>query len=385
MALGAATTAYSLWEARQYTLRRAEIRLRRRSGRPGEVPPPLRILHLSDLHLSPRDTDRLAWVRSLGELEVDLTVVTGDFHGDARGPALALQALEPLLNRPGLFVRGSNDYYAPALANPAKYLAGPSELRTRRLQIDVTPLNEGLAAAGWRDLDNETAEVMVQGWRIDARGVDDPHIGRDRYADVAGPFDPAADLRLGVAHAPYRRVLDAMAADGSDLILAGHTHGGQVCLPWVGALVTNCDLPRIQAKGLSRMAGVRPARLGRAGDQSLHPDPAGVPAGGDGPDGGGGIGVVFGSPLRPVRQRRGAGVTWKGPGDKPRGPSMCRDGGIRTHDLFVPNEARYQAAPHPDCGSDSSRTPTPSPNHRRRLAARCVRRARPAARRSGRR
>ena len=81
--------------------------------------------------------------------------------------------------------------------------------------------------------------------------MDDPHIGRDRYADVAGPFDPDADLRLGVAHAPYRRVLDAMAADGADLILAGHTHGGQVCLPWVGALVTNCDLPRRQAKGLS--------------------------------------------------------------------------------------------------------------------------------------
>jgi predicted MPP superfamily phosphohydrolase len=251
LAVGVATTAYSLWEARQYTLRSAEVRVRPPSQRPADGRPPLRILHLSDLHLSPRDTDRIDWVRSLGELDVDLTVVTGDFHGDAQGPRLALAALEPLLDRPGLFVRGSNDYYAPARANPAKYLSGPSELRTKRPRIDVTPLNEGLVAAGWQDLDNETAEVTVQGWRIDARGVDDPHIGRDRYADVAGPFDPDADLRIGVAHAPYRRVLDAMAADGADLILAGHTHGGQVCLPWVGALVTNCDLPRSQAKGLS--------------------------------------------------------------------------------------------------------------------------------------
>ncbi|HYN57839.1 MAG TPA: metallophosphoesterase [Motilibacterales bacterium] len=251
LALGVATTAYSLLEARQYTLRRAEVRMRRPSERSGNGPAPLRILHLSDLHLSPRDTDRMAWVRSLGELDVDLTVVTGDFHGDARGPALALEALGPLLAGPGLFVRGSNDYYAPKRANPAKYLAGPSELRTKRPLIDVEPLNAGLTGAGWHDLDNETAELSVRGWRIDARGVDDPHIGRDRYADVAGPFDPVADLRLGVAHAPYRRVLDAMAADGADLILAGHTHGGQVCLPWVGALVTNCDLPRSQAKGLS--------------------------------------------------------------------------------------------------------------------------------------
>ena len=251
LAVGAATTAYSLWEARQYTLRRVVVQLRRPSDRSGGSLPPLRILHLSDLHLSPRDTDRMAWVRSLGALDVDLTVVTGDFNGDARGPELALTALDPLFDRPGLFVRGSNDYFAPARANPAKYLSGPSELRTHRPRIDLAPLNEGLAAAGWHDLDNETAEVTVRGWRIDARGVDDPHIGRDRYADVAGPFDPVADLRLGVAHAPYRRVLDAMAADGSDLILAGHTHGGQVCLPWVGALVTNCDLPRSQAKGLS--------------------------------------------------------------------------------------------------------------------------------------
>ncbi len=252
LALGAATTAYSLWEARQYTLRRSEVRLRRPSERTGDRPRTLRILHLSDLHLSPRDSDRIAWIRSLGDLEVDLTVVTGDFTGDAVGPQLALQALEPLLDRPGVFVRGSNDYYAPARANPAKYLTGPSELRTKRPRIDIMALNEGLAAAGWHDLDNETAELTVRGWRIDARGVDDPHIGRDRYADVAGPFDPDADLRLGVAHAPYRRILDAMAGDGSDLILAGHTHGGQVCLPWVGALVTNCDLPRSQAKGLSR-------------------------------------------------------------------------------------------------------------------------------------
>jgi predicted MPP superfamily phosphohydrolase len=47
-----------------------------------------------------------------------------------------------------------------------------------------------------------------------------------------------------------------MAADQVDLILAGHTHGGQLCVPGFGALVTNCDLPTGQAKGLSAVAGV---------------------------------------------------------------------------------------------------------------------------------
>jgi predicted MPP superfamily phosphohydrolase len=68
---------------------------------------------------------------------------------------------------------------------------------------------------------------------------------------IAGSPDPDADVAIGVAHAPYLRVLDAMAADGVDLVLAGHTHGGQVCFPGIGALVTNCDLDRARASGLS--------------------------------------------------------------------------------------------------------------------------------------
>jgi len=250
--LGVATLGYSLWEARRYTLREVEVPLA--TDRPGPAQP-LTILHLSDLHLSPRDSGRIAWVQALGQLGPDLTVITGDLVGDAQGPALALEALTPLLRGPGVYVRGSNDYYAPSRGNPVKYLSGPSGLSRRRPPVDLAPLDLGLTGAGWHDLDNTRATLAVAGWRIDARGVDDPHIGRDRYDDVAGPFDARADLRLGVAHAPYRRVLDPMAADGADLILAGHTHGGQVCLPWFGALVTNCDLPRAQAKGLSRWDG----------------------------------------------------------------------------------------------------------------------------------
>ena len=59
-------------------------------------------------------------------------------------------------------------------------------------------------------------------------------------------------MRLGVAHAPYLRVLDQYAADGYDAILAGHTHGGQLCLPFNRALVTNCDLDRPARRGCSR-------------------------------------------------------------------------------------------------------------------------------------
>lgn len=248
---GVGTLGYALWEARQYTLRDVRLTLPRVVDRPG----PLRVLHLSDLHLAPRDADRIAWIRDVGALPADLTVVTGDFHGHAEGGRLALEALEPLLDRPGVFVRGSNDYYIPRRANPLKYFLGPSRQRTIPPTIDVSVLDDGLTEAGWTDLDNATGRVTAAGWTIDARGVDDPHIHRDDYTTVAGPFDPSAMLRLAVTHAPYRRVLDPMAEDAADLILAGHTHGGQICMPGVGTLVTNCDLPRAQAKGLSGWHG----------------------------------------------------------------------------------------------------------------------------------
>ena len=83
-------------------------------------------------------------------------------------------------------------------------------------------------------------------------GVDDPHLAYDDLERVAGPADPTADLRLAVAHAPYLRVLDQFAADGYDAIIAGHTHGGQVCLPGGRALTTNCDLEPARARGLHR-------------------------------------------------------------------------------------------------------------------------------------
>ena len=47
-------------------------------------------------------------------------------------------------------------------------------------------------------------------------------------------------------------MLDRFAADGYQLVMAGHTHGGQLCLPFYGAIVTNCDLDRSRAKGASR-------------------------------------------------------------------------------------------------------------------------------------
>ena len=242
---GAAGLVYARWEAQAFTLRRAEVAVLP-AGQPT-----MRILHLSDLHLVPGQRTKQAWVRSLREVRPDAVVVTGDFLSHPDAVPHVLDTLEPLFDLPGAFVLGSNDYYAPKPLNPARYLRGPSQLEPNRPMLPWGDLVDGLVAGGWLDLGNRRGTLKIDGREVDVRGVDDPHIRRDRYNDVAGAFAADADLALGVTHAPYLRVLDAMAVDGADLVLAGHTHGGQLCVPGVGALVTNCDLPRSKAKGLS--------------------------------------------------------------------------------------------------------------------------------------
>lgn len=203
--------------------------------------------------MTPRRRRLQDWVASLGGLRPDLVVVTGDFlaHREAVDPVV--RALEPLYDVPGVFVLGSNDYYAPRPINPFTYFAGPSDLHPDRDLLPWPDLVARLADAGWEHLPNASTTLEVAGRVVEVRGVDDPHIDRDDYAMVAGSPITDADLSLGVTHAPYHRVLDAMAADGVDVALAGHTHGGQVCVPGVGALVTNCDLDRSQARGVSRI------------------------------------------------------------------------------------------------------------------------------------
>lgn len=245
LAVGVGALAYARWESERFTLRRATAAVL------PTAQPDLRVLHISDLHLVPGQRKKREWVASLRELQPDMVIATGDFlsHEDAI-PDVS-DALEPLFDIPGAFVLGSNDYYAPKPINPARYLQGPSGLQPNRPMLPWQDLVAGLTAGGWLDLSNAKSRLKTDGREIDIRGVDDPHIGRDNYDDVAGPFDPGADLALAVVHAPYLRVLNPMAHDGAHLIMAGHTHGGQLRVPGYGALVTNCDLDTKRARGLS--------------------------------------------------------------------------------------------------------------------------------------
>ncbi|WNV76119.1 metallophosphoesterase [Geodermatophilus sp. DSM 44513] len=237
----------SLYERTRWTLRRFEVPVLA----PGSAP--LRVLHLSDLHMTAGQRSKQEWVASLAALEPDLVVDTGDNLAGHDAVPGTLRALEPLLDRPGVFVLASNDYHAPRPKNPLKYFR-PDHVRVHGDELPWRELRDGLTARGWLDLTNARGELVVAGRRIVFAGVDDSHLGRDRYDDVAGRADPAADLRIGLAHSPEPRVLDRFAADGHDLLLCGHTHGGQLRVPFYGALVTNCGIDRARARWLHRWA-----------------------------------------------------------------------------------------------------------------------------------
>ena len=212
---------------------------------------PLRVLHLSDIHMRPSQRRKQAWLRELARWEPDLVVNTGDNLAHPKAVPAVIQTLGGLLSVPGLFVFGSNDYFGPRLKNPANYLTNPKH-RVHGQPLPWQDLRAAFTERGWLDMTHNRRELEVGGLRIAAAGVDDPHLKRDRYDSIAGPPNPVADLKLGLTHSPEPRVLDRFAADGYQLVMAGHTHGGQLCLPFYGAIVTNCDLDRSRAKGASR-------------------------------------------------------------------------------------------------------------------------------------
>ena len=217
----------------------------------------IRVLHFSDLHLTPDRKGEIADIKSLVQLSPDLVISTGDFLAHPDAVPVVLDALDELLDLPGLFVFGSNDYYAPKFKNPFAYLKKDHGDRKLGEPLPTHQLRRGLTDRGWFDLNHKKATAQIKNTLIEVRGTDDAHLELDDYSLVRGK-PVRCDLAIGVTHAPYKRVLDGMSEDEVDVIFAGHTHGGQVRLPWFGeskALTTNCDLPNWRARGVSRVQG----------------------------------------------------------------------------------------------------------------------------------
>jgi predicted MPP superfamily phosphohydrolase len=258
-AAGAAVFAYgNVVERNRFTLRRERMPILKRGSAP------LRILHISDLHMAPWQTRKQEWVASLIDLEPHFIVNTGDNLGHTHGLSGVIRALEPFAGIPGVFVNGSNDYFGPVFKNPFNYLTGARKIYDRISDLDTGALETFFTdSLGWVSLNNAVAGIQVRDTFFELFGVNDAHRKWDRLdllpAAIEGLREAEEDetspaggvVTMGVTHAPYRRVLDAFVTYGARAILAGHTHGGQIRIPGLPPLVTNCDIPREQAQGLS--------------------------------------------------------------------------------------------------------------------------------------
>ena len=207
---------------------------------------PITVLQIGDIHMAPWQKSKQRFIQSLAKLPIDLVVNTGDNLGHQKAIPSLLQALEPLLAKPGVFVNGSNDYFGPVMKNPFGYIFHTSHA-PNSARLDTATMTNAFEQSGWVDLNNKTSQLVVSGNKIRFIGLDDFHIG---YSD-SSRLSESPDFTIALTHAPYLEAIETLTKLDAELIFAGHTHGGQVRIPFLGALTTNSDLPNRHARGLS--------------------------------------------------------------------------------------------------------------------------------------
>jgi predicted MPP superfamily phosphohydrolase len=190
------------------------------------------LLHLSDLHA---DMSRMAMrqvARLVRELHYDLCVFTGDFRGKTFGPFdEALELLEPI-------TRSLKGQLFGVLGNH-----------------DPVAMVHGLEALGLRILLNERVAIERSGQRIHLAGIDDTHFYHSGNIDKAAAGMPREDFSVLLSHTP--EVYREAERSGFDLMLSGHTHGGQICLPGGIPITLDAKLPRHMGRGPWRYRKLR--------------------------------------------------------------------------------------------------------------------------------
>lgn len=255
----AAAASYPFIEARWYRLNRLSVPVQRDIGR-------LSILHVSDTHHTGRRERLVRFLRSV-PVHVgrpDIVIATGDLIEDDSGIEPITDALNSLDARYGRFyVLGSHDYFQSGFQSYTKYFSSKGD-RPPVKRADTAFLERKLQESGWVSLANRTEFIDIgaggtggrgssesRAGRIRIAGVDDPYLRRDTDAHIHRSSDEL--FAIGLTHSPDS--ISRWMLTGFDLVLAGHTHAGQVRLPGVGALVTNSGLPSALAGGLHRIGG----------------------------------------------------------------------------------------------------------------------------------
>jgi predicted MPP superfamily phosphohydrolase len=183
------------------------------------------LLHISDLHVDMNERAMQRLVELLPTLRYDLCVLTGDFRGATFGPFdAALDGMARICAR---------------LTSPAYGVLG---------NHDTIRLVPGLEDLGVKMLLNECVALSRGDQRIYLCGIDDAHFYRVDSIEKAASDIPPGSFTILLSHTPeiYRHAAHA----GFDLLLSGHTHGGQICLPGSIPLTLDSVLPRRFGSGV---------------------------------------------------------------------------------------------------------------------------------------
>lgn len=195
------------------------------------LPSGLRILFLSDMHHHRWGKREDAFLRSLPDGHIDLVVFGGDFLGSKLGIDTSLKFIDQVSRRypmtPMFGVCGNAEHkLVPALR--------------------INFLQE-LTRAGVVVLDNSNATISVNGQCIGVIGTDDPYYG---FHDLDAAFTGMNSTlpKILITHSP--QVIRTAVTYTPDIVLSGHTHGGQVRIPGIGPIRTQNPLSRKIAMGL---------------------------------------------------------------------------------------------------------------------------------------
>lgn len=223
-----------------------QLRLTRRTVHVPDLPAELdglRLAHLADLHVKserrhfPQEMATRAVAMALA-LEPDVICLTGDLAQASRHIGLAARLLQPLAAHPVFAVMGNHDHDKMMESE----FSGPPDER-----VSADEWRRAVTDAGCTVLVNEGAALPLRGRSVTILGAGDPSCGWDDLdATFAAP--PAGDVRLLLAHSPD--VLDDPRTDWADLVLCGHTHGGQVRFPGLGTPWAPVWRDRRRAAGL---------------------------------------------------------------------------------------------------------------------------------------
>ncbi|MBX9693873.1 MAG: metallophosphoesterase [Cyanobacteria bacterium] len=271
VALGAAVWAYARWEAGRLRLEHKSISLVKgesndavmeghhprlntiydgeqiRLSQPQEKKTrTLRILHLSDLHLTRKESpSKLNFLNRITDDDYDLVVLTGDIFQDDESIIYAPYLISRRPRLGAFAVLGNHDYYRYSMFNKIVGRLMPKFRHPTKSMRDVEPLVAALKAVGYEVLRNQSRYLKDDDILI--VGADFPEISPERLVDLVESA-PESALKMALFHIPKN--LHIYENSGIDVAFGGHTHGGQIRVPALGAIITDSDLGRKEASGL---------------------------------------------------------------------------------------------------------------------------------------